>query len=81
MQEAAAAYCSRAVEKLRAEHQVASMVMVYLTTNRFKEEPQYANYQQARLPVPSAYTPDFLVLVHALLEDMYKRGFNYKRWG
>ncbi len=81
LQEAAAAYCSRAVEKLRAEHQVASMVMVYLTTNRFKEEPQYANYQQARLPVPSAYTPDFLVLVHALLEDMYKRGFNYKKVG
>jgi DNA polymerase V len=81
LQEAAAAYCTRAVEKLRSEHQVASSIMVYLTTNRFKEEPQYANYQAARLPVPSAYTPDFLVQVRQLLDDMYRPGFNYKKVG
>jgi DNA polymerase V len=36
MQEATAAYCTRAVEKLREDKQVASQITVFLTTNRFK---------------------------------------------
>jgi DNA polymerase V len=81
LQEAAAAYCTRAVEKLREQDLVASQVMVYLTTNRFKEEPQYANFISGRLAVPSAFTPDFLIKVKELLNSIYRQGYHYKKVG
>jgi DNA polymerase V len=81
LQEAAASYCTRAVEKLREQDLVASQVMVYLTTNRFKNEPQYANFISAKIPVPSAYTPDFLVKVKEMLKSIYRSGYSYKKVG
>ena len=81
LKEATASYCVRAVEKLREEHQVASQIMVFLTTNRFKNEPQYANYANSRLSVPSAYTPDFLKAAHNVLKRIYRSGYNYKKVG
>ena len=81
MQEATAEYCLRAVEKLREEHQVASQITVFITTNRFKNEPQYANYATARLPLPSAYSPDFLHAVSVLMKKIYRSGYNYKKSG
>jgi len=82
LQEAAASYCVRAVEKLREENQVASQIMVYLTTNRFRQnDPQYANYAIAYLPLPSAYTPDFLHAVKRVLKSIYREGYKYKKVG
>lgn len=81
LKEATFTYCIRAVEKLREEHQVASQIMVYLTTNRFKNEPQYANFESARLPLPSAYTPDFLHVATGILKTIYRPGYNYKKVG
>ncbi len=81
LQEAASSYCIRATEKLREEKQAASQIMVYLTTNRFKNEPQYANFQSIRLPLPSAYTPDFLSAVKKILKYIYREGYKYKKVG
>ena len=81
MQEATATYCIRAVEKLREEKQVASQITVFLTTNRFKNEPQYANYATARLLLPSAYTPDFLKAVQKILKNIFRPGYKYKKSG
>jgi len=82
IQEAAASYCVRAVEKLREDNQVASQIMVYLTTNRFRQnDPQYANYAISYLPLPSAYTPDFLQAVKRVLKSIYREGYKYKKVG
>lgn len=81
LQEAAASYCIRAVEKLREENQVGSQIMIYLSTNRFKDEQQYANFEVARLPLPSAYTPDFLGLTRQLVKNIFRPGYNYKKVG
>ncbi|MBN2461127.1 MAG: Y-family DNA polymerase [Candidatus Cloacimonetes bacterium] len=81
LREALNSYCIRAVEKLREEKQVASQIMVYLTTNRFKEEPQYANFASCRLPLPSAYTPDFLRAAQTILSGIYRPGYKYKKVG
>lgn len=81
LKEATASYCTRAVEKLRLDNQVASQVMVFLSTNRFKDEPQYANYAVAQLPVPSAYTPDFIHKANQVLEKIYRQSYNYKKVG
>ncbi|MFO7896134.1 MAG: Y-family DNA polymerase [Candidatus Cloacimonadales bacterium] len=80
--EALSSYCVRAVEKLRSQNLVASQIMVFLSTNRFKTQlPQYANYAQTRLPVPSAYTPDFLRAARTILEQLYREGYQYKKVG
>lgn len=81
MFESVSDYCTRAVAKLRRQHSVASMITVFIGTNRFKDEPQYSNSATARLLSPSAYTPDFLVTAHRLLKTIYKDGYNYKRAG
>ncbi|MCD4818244.1 MAG: Y-family DNA polymerase [Candidatus Cloacimonetes bacterium] len=81
LQEAVASHCTRAVEKLREQNLVASYVTVYLTTNRFKNEPQYANYSSSTLIVPSAYTPDFLKEVKIALKRIYRPNYNYKKVG
>ncbi|KQC08310.1 MAG: hypothetical protein APR54_00495 [Candidatus Cloacimonas sp. SDB] len=81
LMEATATYCLRAVEKLREENQVASQLTVFLTTNRFKNEPQYANYGTARFPVPSAYTPDFIRASQNILKKIFRAGYKYKKSG
>ena len=79
--EATSDYCSVAVKKLRSENQVASLIIVFLSTNRFKNEPQYANYAKARLPLPSAYTPDFIRAANIVLKKIYRTGYKYKKVG
>ncbi len=81
LMEATSTYCSRAVEKLRSQKSVASLIMVYLTTNRFKNEPQYANFATAKLSFPSAATPDFLLPAERILRYIYRKGYNYKKVG
>lgn len=79
--EATASYCMRAAEKLREENQVASQITVFLTTNRFKNEPQYANYGSARFSVPTAYTPDLVRASSRILKKIFRPGYKYKKSG
>ncbi|MCF7858994.1 MAG: Y-family DNA polymerase [Candidatus Cloacimonetes bacterium] len=79
--EATSDYCTTAVKKLRSENQVASLVIVFLSTNRFKNEPQYANYAKVRLPLPSGYTPDFIHAANKILKRIYRPGYKYKKVG
>ncbi|MEA2096652.1 MAG: Y-family DNA polymerase [Candidatus Cloacimonadota bacterium] len=81
LMEATSDYCSVAVKKLRSENQVASLIIVFLSTNRFKNEPQYANYAKARLPLSSAYTPDFIHAANIILKKIYRPGYKYKKVG
>lgn len=81
MEEAVSEYVTRAAEKLRAQNCVAGHLMVFLSTNRFKEGPQYKNSLQTPLSPPSAYTPDLIRIALQLLEELYLPGFEYKKAG
>ena len=74
-------YVSRAAEKLRSQGSAAATVQVYLTTNRYKKEPQYANYLSCTLPAPTSYTPDLIACAQACLKTMYRKGYRYKKTG
>lgn len=74
-------HTSIAIKKLRKQNLVASSIMVFLSTNPFKEEPQYANYLSEKLIIPSAYTPDFIFIAQRLLSAIFRKGFNYKKAG
>ncbi|MBW6516709.1 MAG: Y-family DNA polymerase [Candidatus Cloacimonetes bacterium] len=81
LHEAAASYCLNAVSKLRQQKSLARRLLLYLTTNPFKNEPQYANYRELKLSGYSAYPPDFIKIAGQILDNIYREGFRYKKVG
>lgn len=81
LQEAVSNYITRAAEKLRRQRSVAGHLMVFLSTNRFKEGPQYSNSLATTLFPPSAYTPELIRKALQLLDELYLPGFEYKKAG
>jgi DNA polymerase V len=82
LKEAIATYCTRVGEKLRIQQSCASMVTVYIRTNRFSNKTeQYANAQAMHLPVPTDSTPELIHYAHKALDKIYRNGLNYKKAG
>lgn len=81
LEEAVATYASRAAEKLREEHQIASYIHVYVRTRRFNQDKKYANSNGAYLPVSSASTPVLITAALALVRSIFKPGFAYAKAG
>jgi DNA polymerase V len=79
--EAVSTYVTRSAEKLRRQKSVAGHLMVFLSTNRFKEGPQYNNSLSTTLFPPTAYTPDMIREALKLLEELWLPGFEYKKAG
>lgn len=74
-------YATRSAEKVRKQHSAACMVMVFMTTNPFKKGPQYANYKQMRLPVPSNNTLEIVKVACSLGDQIFREGYKYKKCG
>ena len=81
LKEALADYVSNAACKLRQQGSIASAVTVYITTNRFKDGPQYCNSATASFTVPTNYTPDIIIAAGKLLSAMYRKDYKYKKIG
>lgn len=82
LREAVFAYASRAAEKLRAQGGVASGVLVWVQTNRFKEgEPQYSAALSQALHPATARAGVIAQGGARLLERLYRPGFAYKKAG
>lgn len=81
MEEAVATYTTTAVKKLRNQKSVASIISVFVSTNRFKETPQYNNNASFRFTNPTASTPDFIEASLKILRRIYRKGFMYKKAG
>ncbi len=81
LKEAVAAYAARAAEKLRSQGSVARCITVFIKTNRFSHDPEYSQSATARLPTPTAYTPELIRYAHKILERIYKPGHRYNKAG
>jgi len=82
LQEAVRTYTSRACAKLRAEHQVAGHLTVFIRTGGFNaNEPSYSNAAATRLNPPTSDTR--VISRHAirLLESIYRDGYRYAKAG
>lgn len=82
IQEAIRVQASRGAEKLRKQKSVASAVLVFLKTNRFRPElPQY----NPSIVVPLlSTTDDSRLIIHAAqkgLQSIYKKGFLFMKSG
>lgn len=75
-------YAARCAEKLRMQNTVASVVGVFLHTNRFREDlPQYWNFQEQRLITPSNSSITIIKTAIEALQKIYRQGYQYKKAG
>ncbi|HPS59113.1 MAG TPA: Y-family DNA polymerase [Spirochaetota bacterium] len=81
LEQAVSTYAERAAEKLRRQEGLASMVTVFIMTNRFRDTPQYADSRSFELPEASCCTPVIIRCALALLRRLYVDGYEYNKAG
>lgn len=82
IREAVHTYAARACEKLRQQHSVAGVLMVFIQTNRFSQrDAQYHNSITSSLVLPTNDTRDILQMANHLLKVIYKDGYAYHKAG
>ncbi len=81
LRQALSEHVHRAGEKLRQAGQVAHCLQVFLQTNRFRPEPQYAAGDLTSLSPPSNDTAALLRTALPLIDGLYRAGFRYKKTG
>jgi DNA polymerase V len=81
IEQAMSYFCTTATERLRSQKSVARQLLVYVCTNPFRNDPQYANFMSGVLSDYSAYTPDFISLGKSMLKRIFKPNYLYKKCG
>jgi DNA polymerase V len=83
LSEAVAMHCARGGEKLRRQRLAASHLTVFISTSRFRQNPDeiYSAAASWQLPYPTSYTPVIVAAAQALLNCIYKSGFVYHKAG
>lgn len=75
-------YIDECARKLRNQKSYANIMGVFVATNPFNpNEPQYFRSKFIRLPVPTNFTGELIRYGYALLREIFKEGFKYKRVG
>jgi DNA polymerase V len=81
LKEAIATHTSRAAEKLRREQLVATVITVFIHTNRLKCEPQHHKSVQITLPVATDDTAELIHFALRGLASIYRSGHAYQKAG
>ena len=82
LKDALSTFVANAAAKLRAQNSHASLIQVFLETNRFREDlPQYNPSLMVPLPYPTNDTIEINVYAGYLAERMFKPEFQYKKAG
>jgi DNA polymerase V len=81
MEEALAAYASRAGEKLRRQDRAAAVMQVFMLTNRFNGDRPYSNAASARLPEATADSRDLVAMARCLGRRIWRPGFRFAKAG
>ena len=82
LKDALSTFVANAAAKLRAQNSHASVIQVFLETNRFRADlPQYNPSLMVPLPYPTNDTIEINVYVGYLAERMFKPEFQYKKAG
>jgi DNA polymerase V len=81
--EAMAMHCARGGEKLRRQRLAAAHLTVFVSTSRFRQNPEeiYSGAASWRLHFPTSDTPALISAARSLLERIFKRGFVYHKAG
>lgn len=80
--EAVSNFAARCSEKLRRQNSCANYVIVFVTTNRFRQDlKQYSDQIVVNLPVASSLTSELIHFALIGLKTLFKEGFEYKKAG
>ena len=75
-------YAARCAEKLRRQHTVCANIMVFIDTNRFRDDlPQYSNSAMEVLLTPVNSTQEVVDAALRALKRIFIQGYKYKRAG
>lgn len=74
-------FASRASEKVRKQHSLASEVMVFIRTSPFRKDPQYSRSIVVPLRRPTADTGAIVQATVLGLRAIYCQGFKYAKAG
>ena len=82
LMESVANFTASCARKLRAQRSCASMLQVFIYTNRFREDlPQYSNSQMITVPTPTSDVTELIHYARLALKNIYKEGYQYKKAG
>lgn len=82
LQEQIANFASTVAEKLRKQHSVTGEIAVFAYTNRFKENlPQTHSSALVTFPTPTAEQRTILAKAVAAAEELFRKGYGYKKAG
>lgn len=81
--EAVTMHCTRGGEKLRPQRLAASHLTVFISTSRFRQNPDeiYSAAASWQLSYPTSYTAAIIATAQMLLDRIYKPGFIYHKAG
>lgn len=75
-------FAASCANKLRGQHSVASLVTVFVSSNRFREDlPQYQNSATVALPIPTSDTMEITHAASDALRSIFVEGIMYKKAG
>ena len=81
LKEAVANYVSRASEKMRKQKSRAPIISAYIRTNPFSDTPQYSSSSFVRFQTPTLDTRKLIKASFQIIDEIYKRGYEYKKAG
>lgn len=82
LEEAVSNFASRCAYKLRKQHSLASILMVFIHTNFFRKDlKQYACNRVVHFPVPTSSTIELVHYATLALKSIYRPGYLYKKAG
>lgn len=82
LREAVANFAAACARKLREQNAAANIMQVFILTNLFRQDlPQYCQYRNFTLPVPTNNTSELIRYSGLLLKTIYRKGYQYKKAG
>lgn len=82
LHEAIRVHSSKGAEKLRKQNSVARAVLIFLKTNRFRDDlPQYNPSIVVPLPYPTNDTREIIKAAQQGLKTIYKKGYLFMKAG
>ncbi len=81
IEEAVSTFVVRCAEKLRKQKSCASVLTVFVMTNRFSKDAKYVNSQTVQLPVASNSNSELIEYALKALKMIFRKGYKYKKAG
>lgn len=81
IEEAVSTFVVRCAEKLRKQKSCATVITVFVMTNRFANDAKYVNSQTLQLPAASNNNSELIEYAIRGLKLIFRKGYKYKKAG